>query len=556
MATSMEAFTLRDYQSEAVEEIYNHLATNDRTLAVLPTGTGKTVIFGEVIRRWQKGRVLVVAHREELIAQACHKIELMTGDPCDVEMADFRADQCSIINRAKTVVTSVQTMSRVNRHSRFHPDEFGLCIVDEAHHAVAPTYQAVIEHFAGEHGIKVLGVTATPDRADELALGRIFQTVAYEYEILKAINSGWLVPIEQGFARIDGLDLSEVSTLAGDLNQGQLKAVVEDERVELGMAGAIIDAAGDEQTLVFTASVDQAEKIAQIINRHRKGSAAYVCGDLARCDKTERHDRLRAFSNRDIQYLVNCGVLTEGYDEPSIGMIAMARPTKSRALYAQIIGRGTRPLPGLVDGFDDPDDRRAAIAGSPKPSLFVLDFVGNAGRHHLIHTGDILGGDFDTEVIAAATQQAMGAAQGRAERVDMLAEMAAIRREREEAKARAAAHVRAKTLYAITKISPFEIFNRTAKREPGWHKGRVPTPKQVAVLDRAGIDPAQLSFHQASQLIDEIFDRRKKNLCSFKQARTLRKHGFNPEGLSFQDASAQIQRIADSCWKLHGDYYR
>jgi superfamily II DNA or RNA helicase len=505
------------------------------------------VIFTSVIERWQHGRMIVMAHRDELIGQAKDKIQRFTGIECDVEMGDARADQCGFYQRAPVLVTSVQTMSRPRRMERFHPEDFGLLIIDEAHHATASTYQAVINYYRQNPALKVLGVTATPDRADETALGQVFKTVAYEYQIVQAIDDGWLVPIEQQFVQVEGLDLSEIKTTAGDLNQGQLAAVLEQEKVLHGYAWPTIELSQGEQTLMFTASVDQAEKMADIFNRHTSGSAEWICGDAVKCPMDHRREVLKRFSNGDFQFLVNCGVLLEGYDEPRIKCVAVARPTKSRSLYAQIIGRGTRPLSGLVDGLGDPIARRSAIATSEKPSLLVLDFVGNSGRHKLIHTGNILGGNYPDDVVAEATRAVQGKST-KGERADMLAELrAAEERKREAARKRAQVAVKAK--FQSARIDPFALWDILPKREPGWFKGKKPTQKQLDFLAKAGVPTDDLSFCQASQIIDKAIDRRKKNLCTFKQSKLLAKHGF-PTEVTFTEASAIIDRIAKSGWKL------
>jgi superfamily II DNA or RNA helicase len=393
-----------------------------RTLLVLPTGTGKTVVFSVIIRWWLEqglGRVLVMAHREELITQAVEKITAITGEAPDIEMSDSRADQCSLHGRAPVVVTSVQTMCRENRHSRFDPADFTLLVIDEAHHATAATYQRVINYFSQNPNLKILGVTATPDRADEEALGQIFESVAFEYGIQEAIVDGYLVPIEQRFVIVEGMNLAGCRTTAGDLNEGDLAAIMEEEQVLHGVLDPTIRLAGDTPTLFFATSVAHAERMAEIGNRHRPGSSVCLHGKTPR---EERRDKLKAFSRGEFQYLFNCGLFLEGFDESSIGVVAMARPTKSRSLYSQAVGRGTRPLPGIVDGLDDADSRRLAISTSGKPNLLVLDFVGNSGRHKLVSTADILGGNFSDDVIAlAATAARKKSARG--EKSDTLEEL-------------------------------------------------------------------------------------------------------------------------------------
>ena len=397
-----QAWTLRPYQQEAHDSIFGCLETANSALLVLPTGCGKTISFAKVIQDWPTGRVVVMAHRDELIRQAADKIQRVTGEVCDIEMGDYRADQRSLHAAAKVVVTSVQTMSRRNRHTRFHPEEFGLLIIDEAHHAVAKTYLAVIDYFRQNPNLKVLGVTATPDRTDEAALGRVFESVAYEYSLPQAIDDGWLVPIQQQFVHIEGLDLSAVKTTAGDLNQRQLADILEEEKTAQQIVSATMQVADGAQTLIFAASVDQAEQMAMIANRHKPGCAEWICGDAVRCPMDTRRALLERFRNRDFQCLFNCAILLEGFDQDNISVV-VPKATKSRSLYAQMIGRGTRPLSGLVDGLDSADARRAAIAASAKGHMLALDFVGNSGRHKLIHAGDVLGGSYDDEIVAEAT---------------------------------------------------------------------------------------------------------------------------------------------------------
>jgi hypothetical protein len=223
-----DAFTPRPYQQEAYSNAMADLnGKSQSSLVVMPTGTGKTVLFGLIARDWPNGKVLVVAHREELIFQAADKIEQICGDRPDIEMADLRAGQNEIWTNSHVVITSVQTMSRERRQSRFKPEEFGLVIIDEAHHAVATTYKKVLDYFGQNPNLKILGVTATPDRADEEALGQVFESVAYDYQIPNAVHDGWLVPIDQQFVYVEGLDLSACKTTAGDLNSGDLARIMD-----------------------------------------------------------------------------------------------------------------------------------------------------------------------------------------------------------------------------------------------------------------------------------------------------------------------------------------
>jgi superfamily II DNA or RNA helicase len=536
---------LRDYQLQAHDAVYESLVkSGDKSsLVVMPTGTGKTVLFGHVAGNWPSGRVLIMAHRDELIRQAADKVGKIIGETCDIEMGDDFADQCNLYSRSHVVVTSVQTMSRERRMSRFNPDDFGLLVIDEAHHATASTYRKVIDYFRQNESLRVLGVTATPDRTDEEALGKVFDSVAYEYEITKAIDDGWLVPIEQRFVYVEGLDFSDVRTTAGDLNAGDLAKVMEDEKALHKVVNPVIELAGDQPCLVFAASVAHAERMAEIANRHKPGQAEFVHGGT---DKELRRDMLRRFNRREFQFLFNCMIATEGFDEPQIGVVAVARPTKSRALYSQMIGRGTRPLTGCVDGLPGAEARKQSIATSGKPSVLVLDFVGNSGRHKLVSTADILGGNMDDAVVERARSSASKkSANGQS--ADMTAELIAAREAIEEENRKRRAAILAKASYGTKCIDPFVLYDVTPTREPGWFKGKRPTDKMAAVLEKRGIATRNLSLWQAKQLMPKVI-----NKPTLKQAGLLLKFGYSTDCTS-QDASKIIDKLAANGWRRPKD---
>jgi superfamily II DNA or RNA helicase len=264
----------------------------------------------------------------------------------------------------------------------------------------------------------------------------------------------------------------------------------------------------------------------------------------------ERRDILKQYSAGRFQYLFNCAIATEGFDEPSIGCVVIARPTKSRALYAQMVGRGTRTLPNVVDCHTEADARRAAIAGSGKPSVLVVDFVGNSGRHKLITTADILGGNYDEEVIERAEAEAKKKSQA-GKSSDMLEEILAAQQAHEEAERRRRRQLIAKAQFGTKAVDPFAIYDIAPKREPGWHKGRKPSDKMLNALRKFGVEDKQLeqlSFVQASQLIGESIKRREQGYCTFKQAKILAKNGFDTN-VGFKEASRIIDALAKNAWK-------
>lgn len=545
---------LRPYQEEALNSTLSKFESKHSLLCVMATGLGKTIYFSHIAERFRRhGRIMVVAHREELISQAQQKLEAITGERPDAEMAENYAHDWRFF-KTDVVVATVQTlisgMDGEGRMTRFNQNEFSLLIIDEAHHAISKSYRRVIDYFRRNENLRVLGVTATPDRSDEVALGMIFEDVAYEYGILDGINDGWLVPIMQRAVFVKDLDLSGCRTTAGDLNGRDLENILMFEENLHGIATPTVELSGNRKTLLFTASVAQAERLSEIINRHKPGSAQYVCGQTP---KEYRRRLIRDYAEGRFQYLCNVGVATEGFDDPSIEVVVMARPTKSRCLYTQMAGRGTRPLTGVVDGRETAEDRKNAILSSGKPSLEIIDFVGNSGRHKLVTSADILGGNYEDDVVDLAKKNVQEETR-KGKPADMMnelrkaeAEIRARRRREEEAEARK--HLIARAKYSTAKVNPFDVLDVMPWRERPWHKGRPPTQKQIEFLQRSGVDTEGLSFTHASQIIQQIIDRRKGGKCSFKQAQTLRRYGYDTAEMTFDEASRLLNRLKANGWK-------
>lgn len=540
---------LRDYQEEAARGVFREWEDHASTLAVLPTGLGKTVLFAEVIRRMhgRGARAMVLAHREELINQAADKIRRVTGLEAQIEMGEYRVAPY-FGEMPPVVVSTVQTHCAGGdgggRMSKFDPADFGLVVIDEAHHATSPTYRRCVDWYRQNPACRVLGVTATPDRADEEALGQVFESVAYEYGVLDAINNGWLVPVEQQMVTVGSLDFSAVRTTAGDLNQGDLADVMEQERNLQGIAAPTVEICGERRAIVFATTVEQAERLAEILNRNRPDRAAWLCG---KTDKDDRRRMLADFKAGRLQYVVNVGVLTEGFDDAGVEVVVMARPTKSRALYAQMAGRGTRPaeeIAGRLGDMPTAAERRAAIRASSKPSCLVVDFCGNAGRHKLCCTADILGGNVDDDVVAEVTRRV----RENGKPVDMTEELAKAKAEVEARKRREAATragLLARAEFLTTKIDPFDQWDIAPAQERGWDRGRKFTPKQSQVLlERVGVDPAKIPYGQGKQLLDEYFRRLQGGYASLKQSALLRRRGFAMP-LRHDMASRMIGRMAE-----------
>lgn len=560
-------FVPRDYQQAATSAALAEWdAGRASVLIELPTGTGKTIVFALVghARHW--GKVLVLAPRRELIYQAVDKIELVTGDRPDIEMAEQYAPTLAqdLFSSSKYVVGSIQTVGKDRRMKRFEWKDFGLVVIDEGHHASekTPTYTNLLAYIKAQNpAVKVLLVTATSDRADKAKL--LIDAVAYRYQIHDAMADGWLVPVGQAFANITGLDLSRVHTKGGDLDEAELDALLRDDGGLLNhkIAAGMVDAAGDRRALIFTTSVEGAQDVAKIINRMPGKLAVAVDGSW---DEDRRKAILADYRAGAFQFLVNCALFLEGWDEPTVEVVGMARPTKSRALYAQAIGRGLRPLPGVVDGgmvgglggggenLLESAGRRAAIAASAKPNCLVVDLAGNSGRHKLVCTADVLGGGFDPAVVAAATKRARKRKTPVADMRELL--------ESEKAKLtqRRAAddlerEARKLQLYGtvdmtLVPVDPFGPDVAIAPRDDFDRQPRAASSSQVRFLKQLGIDAAGLSFDEAQTLIRSHHGRKAKGLCTLKQKATLERHGIDASDMTKVAAQASIDFLRALGW--------
>jgi len=486
---------LRPYQAEAVSAIRERYVAGDRaTLLVLPTGTGKTVVFAELARRTvdRGGRVLVLAHRGELLEQAASKL-VAVGVRARIEQAERRGGD------ADAVVASVQTL-RGDRLAAWPADAFRLVVVDEAHHATAAGYRAILDHFAAA---RVLGVTATPDRLDGAALGEVFASAAYRYDLAQAIRDGWLARIEARRVRL-AVNLDDVHTRAGDLDLGELELLYGSEAAIDAVVNPLTELAGGLRTILFAVSVAHAEALAAAINLRQPGAAQAVSGETA---AGERADLVERFRRGELRVLVNCSLYTEGFDCPEVECVAIARPTKSRALYAQMIGRGTRLAPG-------------------KERVLVLDFVGNTRRHRLVTPAAILAGaDVSADALAAAEDSDGDVLAALDEAVS------------EEAKAERRATEPRRIRFWADAVDVFGV-------QPGSDVGDGATERQRSVLEDAGLDvPADLSRRAASKLIEAIAVRREKGLATFKQVRLLSRFGVDAREMPFATATTEIGRF-------------
>ncbi len=524
---------LRPYQHRLVEAVFEQWRTVRATLLQAATGTGKSLMGAEIIRRQQPGRTMWLAHRTELIQQAREAIERHCGLACEIEKAELYAATNPLFG-TPVVLSSIQTQISGppdrRRYLRFRPEDFSTLVTDECHHVAAKSWREVIAYYQRNPTLKVIGLTATPERADEQALGQVFKSVAGTYDIQDAIEDGYLVDIHQQFVTIRGLDYSGIHTTAGDLNEGELANVLEIERNIHGMCQPILESihALEPQTLssvpyldwksylstktarrtiVFAVSVAQTERYCEVLRRAMHG-VEWVCGATPQED---RRRTLSRFATGETHVVVNVGVLTEGFDNAAVELVAMARPTKSRSLFTQMCGRATRPLPGVVDdaALDTAEKRRQAIVASAKPRALILDFCGNSGKHDLVTCMHMLAGKMSEEALTFAVREAKKSVRPiRVLKTVSEAESELQKRKREEAERRRQEEAeRAKHLLVgsnyTTKDVPLFGKQKTHYGKingNGFHKP--PSEKQAKVLRGYGCpNPMELTRKQAGHFI-------------------------------------------------------
>lgn len=524
-APERKAFTPRYYQEEALTGILTSLEWYDTTLVRMATGMGKSVLFSEFAKR-VKGRVLLLAHRDELVTQARKHLERATGEWVEVEQAELHSGS------ARIVVASVASITQQHRLKRLGRDRFDYILVDEAHHAVARTWKRVFSWF---ETAKVVGFTATSDRGDGKALAQVFEDAAYVMDIHDGVEAGFLVPVVGRRVKLDKIDLRKVKSVAGDLNQGQLDAVMA-EAVE-GIVKTTLREYPDRKGIAFFPGVRSAEYATHRFNELKPHSAVLITGTT---DKDERRGLVDDFKAGRYQYLCNCGIATEGFDDPDVSLV-IPKLTKSRALYTQMVGRGTRVLPGTVDHHQEKAAnwvRREAIRHSKKSDLVVLDFVGNSGKHDLVSPEDVLGGKYSEPEIRLAKKKSKEAGGG-----DPEEHLKAARTEIEDL-ARA---VESSVESSLEEFNPFGVFNNSDISKYSMQQGFKPaSEKQRSALERIGMEPKDAraaSMQQAQKILSTAAIRRKHGLANYWQLAQLNRHGITKTSITQKRAQEAIGYI-------------
>lgn len=514
---------LRPYQKEAVAAIKEQWASGARrTLLVLPTGCGKTIVFCKLTEDVvsEGDRVLIMAHRGELLDQAADKLLKATGLHCAVE----KAEESCLGSWFRVTVGSVQTLMREKRLDQFAPDYFDTIIVDEAHHCLSESYQRVLNHFSES---KVLGVTATPDRGDMRNLGQYFDSLAYEYSLPRAIREGYLSPIKALTIPLK-LDLSGVSIQSGDFKAGDLGTALDPYLHSI--ADEMLNHCADRKTVVFLPLVATSQKFRDILNQ-RGFRAAEVNGS-----SPDRAEILADFEAGKYNVLCNSMLLTEGWDCPSVDCIVVLRPTKVRSLYCQMVGRGTRLSPE-----------------TGKDHLLLLDFLWNTDRHELCRPAHLICESPEVATKMTKNMEEAGCPVDIEEAEQKASED--VIAEREAALAQKLAEMK-KRKRALVDPLQFEMSIQAedlAGYTPsfGWEMGPA-SDKQRSALEKMGIFPDEIdNAGKAAMLLDKLDKRRLAGLTTPKQIRFLESRGFRHVGTwQFGEAKRLIDRIAANAWKI------
>lgn len=511
---------LRPYQQQARDRIHAEWdAGHTRTLLVLPTGTGKTIVFASVAADQVRAgdRVLILAHRGELLEQAADKLQRSTGLVSAVE----KAESTCLDSWFRVVVGSVQTLQRTARLERFPQDYFGTIIIDEAHHAITDGYRRILDYFSGA---KVLGVTATPDRGDMRNLGEVFDSLAFEYKLTDAIKEGYLCKIMAQTIPLQ-LDITSVTMSGGDYAVGDLGTALDPYLEQI--AAEMARRCKSRKTVVFLPLIKTSQKFRDLLNTYGF-RAAEVNGQ-----SDDRRQVLADFDAGKYNVLCNSMLLTEGWDCPSVDCVVVLRPTKVRSLYSQMVGRGTRLSPGKTD-------------------LLLLDFLWMTDKHELCRPADLVCED---RTVARQMTEHL-AETGCPEDIEEAAAQASedVVAQREEALAKQLEEQRRKKAKLVDPLQ-YEMSIQAedlAGYVPafGWEAGP-PSEQQTAALEKLGILPdAVESAGKAALLLDRLNKRQDEGLTTPKQIRCLEKYGFQHVGTwSFEAARHMIDRIAAQGWR-------
>ena len=504
-----------------------------RTLLVMATGTGKTITYADITRHLvteERARVLILAHRDELIRQAQDKIFKFTGIRAAIE----KAEETALDSLFRVTIGSVQTMCGDKRLAQFAKDYYTHIIVDEAHHILGSSYLKVLNHF---DQAKLLGVTATPDRGDKRDLGKVFESIAFEYPLMQAVKEGYLCDIKSQTMPLS-IDVSSVGMGAdGDFDKGQLGTALDPYLPQI--ASELWRTCKHRKLLVFLPLRDTARRMA--VELAKVGFSSYYAGgdDRSQIPKWESKGAGSACSNAML--------MSEGYDCPAIDAVCVLRLTRVRSLYVQMLGRGTRLSPG-------------------KDFLYVPDFLWHTDTHNLCRPASLVAPSQEIANLMMAAQDAAAEKDNEPEQGRLFGltaeEISAAQREvieqREKALAKQLEEMRKKKAKLV---DPIQFAASIADEDmldyvPNFpHEAAPATDAQLKALEKAGIFTEEgLCLGKASMILDKLALRRANGMASPKQIRCLERYGVRHAGeCSHDDAQRAINRLAANAWRKPWD---
>jgi superfamily II DNA or RNA helicase len=559
---------LRDYQQQDVRAVIAAHAKHRCVIGRAATGLGKAVEIAALAQHYaQHGRVLVLVDVVKLVNQLADTITWYTGQRPGVEMADQRAvhggfDTFQLPDRI--VVSTVQTQysgaEGKERFRTFDPKEFSAVLLDECELFLAPKARSVVQYYLdGNPDLKCFGCTATPLRTDGVAMAELFDHVAFDRDILWGIQHGWLVPARQAFVRVS-LDFSKLRVVRNadgddDYSDDEVAQWINTRQTLIELAQGITRVAAGRKSIVVCPDVATAVQLRDHLNAERVNSAAVVYGELGDGDKELAFEMHR---KGDVQFLVSVMMLTKGYDDPSIRAVFNLRKTRSKRLYTQIMGRGVRPLAGIVDGLDTAEERREAIAQSDKPDALMVNMVGIDEDVRDITILDILGEARNSDAIARAKQlelagmaadEALAAAEAEVEEEQELNRIMAeaLADELEHADERRCIEMRRRAdVHVDVEVEYQDGLTPRARNPFDEAMGRGVPMGVLGVLYKNGVseaEVAQMSPAEAGELSRKIIMRHNAGLCTYKQAKVLLRNGYSKADVKYMKKSDATEII-------------
>ena len=510
---------VRDYQASAISSVLEAWASGTRKVLVLmPTGTGKSLVMAEIVKNVEDGRglILVLCHREILGNQLESILGAITGQIVGIE----RGRSSAVGDMSRIVVASVQTLSRDNRLARYGSQDVSHIIIDEAHHALSGSYRKIIDYFQGAY---VLGVTATADRGDRRNLGEVFDEVVFEYLLRDSIQDGWNCPIVSENIPLS-IDINDVKMQSGDFSDSDLDSVIT-PYLE-GVGDRLQELCQDRKTIIFLPLIKTSRHMNQIM-QDRGFKSTHVDGSM-------QYKNLTVELFREDVYNVVCNsmLLIEGFDDPQTDCIVVLRPTKSRALYAQMVGRGTR----IAEGKD---------------FLLLPDFLWHSDKHRLCHPFSLLSSE-EIEAEMLSIQQR----KGRANIFDIESEAKEeSSRQKELQLARFLHQTRNRPRRTMDPVEYGLLVRGRGVQsygETGASQRQLQpiTETQSKFLERNGVNPDGLTSGYADEIIQSIVERATGGLATPKQVRVLKRFGYTDlDTVTKSHASKRIEEIANNGWK-------